>query len=284
MLIHVKADHLLFASRFRGAEAFHSFMERCMDPMVPASIHSVPQKYNLPNRMWNSAFLLLFEHLLSALRSPADTETFQSVPLIDATNQADSAIGNVVDHLTDFVYYAYTFYTQLLEQQSLSAFRGTWIEHLGDIARYRMAIAEVSGRLPPASGLPKVSAPGNSLRSLFESVEHDAEPRATLQDTADRDQIPQKQLVSRKDRKKGFPGMPVKLGEDLELADTPGNSIGAAALDDWELVEHEIWRTVSQDWYFLGLSETPGTGRLHHHLALLAEDDELRALYHYSKG
>lgn len=246
-----------------------------MDPMIPASIHSIPQKYNLPSRMWKSAFLLLLNRLRHAL--PDGTERSDNTP---------EHVGNVLDHLTDFVYYAYTFYTQLLEQQSLSAFRGTWIEQLGDIARFRMAVSELP--IQPQSNTYAINSLPTSPKSLkplldgFEGEEASLPPPQPEFDKSP-GAVPRKQLVSRKDRKKGFPGIPAKLAEDMEVADTPGNSIGAAALDDWELVEHETWKNVAQDWYFLGLSETPGTGRLHHHLAAIAHDDDLRALYHYSK-
>ncbi|GAA5857330.1 hypothetical protein JCM9279_000299, partial [Rhodotorula babjevae] len=61
-------------------------------------------------------------------------------------------------------------------------------------------------------------------------------------------------------------------------------SIGQAALNDWDLEEHETWREMARDWYGQGLAENPGTGRLQHHLALLSKGDELRALYHYAKS
>ncbi|KAH8917929.1 hypothetical protein BT69DRAFT_1226204 [Atractiella rhizophila] len=63
-----------------------------------------------------------------------------------------------------------------------------------------------------------------------------------------------------------------------------GASIGEAALNDWDLEEQETWRTTARYWFGLGLKEMPGTGRLHHHLALLCKGDELKALYHYSRS
>lgn len=253
-----------------------------MDPMIPPSLHSIPQKYNLPARMWKSAFLLLFERLRHALPLGKNDSTKSEGHNADTEDSA-----SVFDHLVDFVYYAYTFYTQLLEQQSLCGFRGTWIEQLGDIARFRMDVAELSGHIPANTYSNRASSISSSisLRALLEDLDHDeaALPPPANDDNRDHSATPKKQLISRKDRKKGFPGMPVKIAEDMEVADAPGNSIGAAALDDWEVVEHETWRMVAQEWYFIGLSETPGTGRLHHHLALMAQNDELRALYHYSK-
>lgn len=254
-----------------------------MDPMVPASIHSIPQKYNLPGRMWKSAFFLLLERLQSALSQHTSEDTSSVEILHSGTDGGLATCSDLLDHVVDFVHYAYAFYTQLLEQQSLQVFRGTWIEHLGDVARYRMSVAEIASKMPPTIGKAKTSTNASSLGSLLEGDEHNAILNGEVKREVEYEQTPKKQLITRKDRKKGFPGLPAKLPEDLELADTPGNSIGAAALDDWELIEQDIWRTVAQEWYFLGLSETPGTGRLHHHLATIAQDDELRALYHYAK-
>ena len=48
----------------------------------------------------------------------------------------------------------------------------------------------------------------------------------------------------------------------------------------------ERWRNIAWDWYAAGLSEQPGTGKLHHHLGLLSrevEAEELRGIYHFVK-
>jgi hypothetical protein len=50
-------------------------------------------------------------------------------------------------HLQDLIYYAYTFYTGLLEEQTLRTFRTGWIEVIGGLAHYRLA-------LPPPPSLP----------------------------------------------------------------------------------------------------------------------------------
>jgi protein SMG6 len=255
-------------------------MERCLDPMLPASIHTIPQKYNLPNRLWKIAFQLLFERFRAALAvKPTEPTASSKLSAGVASDLSNSAL----DHLIDFSYYAYTFYTQLLEQQSLTTYRATWIEQLGDIALYRMEAAKLAGSLASSNSLMSPVSPtaGTSLKDLLDRVDgqelshHDG-------NGADKQEAVKKQLVSRKDRKKGFPGM-AKLGDELEVADPPGNSIGIAALDDWELAEVDIWQTVARDWYFLGLNETPGTGRLHYHLASISEGDELRTLFHLTK-
>jgi protein SMG6 len=49
-------------------------------------------------------------------------------------------------HLQDFIYYAYTFYTGLLEEQTLRIFRSGSPEALGDLVRYHMAVAAMVTR------------------------------------------------------------------------------------------------------------------------------------------
>ena len=46
-----------------------------------------------------------------------------------------------MEHLQDFIYYAYIFYTGLLEEPTLVSFKSGWLEALGDLAWYRMAVA-----------------------------------------------------------------------------------------------------------------------------------------------
>lgn len=71
------------------------------------------------------------------------------------------------------------------------------------------------------------------------------------------------------------------------IDDSPAPSVGvkaAAALGDMD--ERETWRSTARDWYATGLKDTPGLGRLQHHLGTLCRDvkgDEMRAFYHFSK-
>lgn len=139
-----------------------------------------------------------------------------------------------LDLLTDLVYDAYKFYTDLLEDQALSNFRTAWIEALGDLARYRMAIA---------------SHVGESSTSAARRAES-----PTMEDL----------------------GPPVNSGA----------SIGAEVAQSWDVEDKETWRTTARDWYSMGITEKPGEGRLHHHLALLCRDSkgsEPRALHHFAK-
>lgn len=50
--------------------------------------------------------------------------------------------------------------------------------------------------------------------------------------------------------------------------------------------EKERWRCISKEWYAQGIADTPGAGKLHHHLGFLSrevESEELRAVYHFVK-
>jgi len=182
------------------------------DPLIPSTYQQLTVKYNIPSRLWQTGFHLILERLRHAWMS--------SQPA-------------ALDLLTDLVYYAYKFYTDLLEDAALLNFRTAWIEALGDLARYRMAIAShVVDTVKPSSS------------PLLARIDDDDEP------------IPS------------------------------GASIGAEVAEAWDVEDKETWRTTARDWYTMGITEKPGEGRLHHHLALLCRDvrgDEGRALHHFSK-
>jgi protein SMG6 len=52
-----------------------------------------------------------------------------------------SASPIALEHCSDFIYFAYGFYSCLYEEQLLNSFKSYWLEALGDLARYRMALA-----------------------------------------------------------------------------------------------------------------------------------------------
>ena len=67
------------------------------------------------------------------------------------------------------VYYAYTFYTGLLEEQTLRQFRAGWLEALGDLARYCMAVAAmVTGA--------RVPGPEELTTAALSAVQSDSPP------------------------------------------------------------------------------------------------------------
>ncbi|KAK0627061.1 hypothetical protein B0T14DRAFT_407543, partial [Immersiella caudata] len=56
------------------------------------------------------------------------------------------------------------------------------------------------------------------------------------------------------------------------------------AIEDQNPREREVWRAVSCGWYSKASDNAPGTGRLYHHLAILARPNALQQLFYYSKS
>ena len=223
------------------AEISHNLLEISLSPSVPASLRNIPTKYNIIVRLWTYGFHKLLESLRRA--------SFTS-PL-------------ALEHLQDFIYYAYTFYTGLLEEPTLNPFKSGWLEALGDLARYRIAVAAmVNGGIGGQGGLTTQAVSEASMSN--EDNGKSAEKKSSTDS--------------------------VRSSSDLPAAridDSPSPSIGIAAarLLDVE-PEKERWRNIARDWYGAGLAEQPGTGKLHHHLGLLSrevEGEELRGIYHFVK-
>ena len=220
-------------------------------PSVPASLRQIPTKYNIIVRLWTFAFHRLLESLRRA--------SFSS-PV-------------ALEHLQDFSYYAYTFYTGLLEDETLSSFRNGWLEALGDLARYRMAVAAmITGGVGSGTSvkLTEKAILDAAISRGPESTQPNSPPPPTTAAAA-ANAAASTDIDMRKAR----------------IDDSPSPSVGAAAarLLDVE-PEKELWRSVAREWYAAGLAEQPGTGKLHHHLGLLSrevEGEELRAVYHFVK-
>lgn len=97
----------------------HDFFLASQHPSSSPALKRLAAKYAMPARMWRHgihSFLELLRHRLP-----------------------DS-----LDHMLSFVYLAYSMMALLME--SVPSFEDTWIECLGDLARYRMAIEEVDMR------------------------------------------------------------------------------------------------------------------------------------------
>lgn len=56
------------------------------------------------------------------------------------------------------------------------------------------------------------------------------------------------------------------------------------AIEDEDITIREIWTRVSQRWYTLVTDNVPRTGRLYHHLAILARPNAVEQLYFYAKS
>ena len=97
----------------------HDFFLASQHPSSSPALRRLATKYAMPARMWRHgihSFLELLRHRLP-----------------------DS-----LEHMLSFVYLAYSMMALLME--SVPSFEETWIECLGDLARYRMAIEEADLR------------------------------------------------------------------------------------------------------------------------------------------
>ncbi|KAI0172886.1 hypothetical protein GGR52DRAFT_580520 [Hypoxylon sp. FL1284] len=56
------------------------------------------------------------------------------------------------------------------------------------------------------------------------------------------------------------------------------------AIEDEDVRDREVWTSVSRHWYSKASDKAPTTGRLYHHLAILARPNPLQQLYYYTKS
>lgn len=203
---------------------------------MPESLRNIPTKYNIIIRLWTFAFHKLLESLRRA--------SFTSLVALE--------------HLQGFIYYAYTFYTGLLVQETSKDFKSGWLEAVGDLARYMMAVATmVTGNT------------SNGVALTTEIVDQAAAASGSSVDVT----VSGSASGSDSDR-------PIT---QVNGSRSPSVGVAAAKLMDTE-PEKERWRRIAREWYGLGLTEMPATGKLHHHLGLLSrevEGEELRGIYHF---
>ncbi|ELR07169.1 hypothetical protein VC83_04915 [Pseudogymnoascus destructans] len=93
----------------------HDFFLASQHPSATPAVRRLPLKYAMPARLWRHAIHSFLELLRNRL--PAS-----------------------LDYMLAFIYLAYSMMTLLLE--TVPAFEDTWIECLGDLGRYRMAIED----------------------------------------------------------------------------------------------------------------------------------------------
>ncbi|KAJ4150503.1 hypothetical protein LMH87_011251 [Akanthomyces muscarius] len=93
----------------------HDFFLACQHPSANAALRRLPARYNMPARMWRYGIQSFLELLRKRL--------------------PDSR-----EHMLTFICIAYSTMTLLYE--TVPGFVGTWIECLGDLSRYRMAIED----------------------------------------------------------------------------------------------------------------------------------------------
>ncbi|QSL67078.1 hypothetical protein MERGE_001465 [Pneumocystis wakefieldiae] len=113
-------DHEKFRklSELHGALLFLyiNFLLLTQHPSASLSIMKIPIKYTIPARLWRNSIYTYLEILRSQLPY-------------------------TIEHLISYILFSYSQITVLLE--TVSAFENEWIECLGDLARYRMAIEEI---------------------------------------------------------------------------------------------------------------------------------------------
>ncbi|KAI2615038.1 hypothetical protein GGR54DRAFT_318147 [Hypoxylon sp. NC1633] len=56
------------------------------------------------------------------------------------------------------------------------------------------------------------------------------------------------------------------------------------AIEDDDIRDREVWTSVSRHWYSKASDKAPTTGRLYHHLAILARPNPLQQTFYYSKS
>jgi hypothetical protein len=56
------------------------------------------------------------------------------------------------------------------------------------------------------------------------------------------------------------------------------------AIEDDDIRDREVWTEVSKHWYSKASEKSPTTGRLYHHLAILARPNALQQLYYYTRS
>lgn len=173
-----------------------------------------------------------------------------------------------------------------MDEQNLSQFRSNWVECLGDIARYRIAVTTLIENQAPS--VPKTLPLNSITRAALSSNQ-----LPTGVNTPEASALSDKHIFSAG----GSPtpaarvddSPPPSVGEMPHQPEfVPSVGIVAARMMELE-PEKERWRQISKEWYAKGLAFQPGSGKLHHHLGVLSRDrecgekEELRAVYHFVK-
>ncbi|KAJ3487599.1 hypothetical protein NLI96_g3415 [Meripilus lineatus] len=188
-----------------------------------------------------------------------------------------------LEYLQEFIYYAYAFYCALLEKHNLSAFRTQWIEALGDLACYRMAVSAMVEASALASGMLTSSAITRAALAPIHLTPGVSTPVGNGSGMSDK---PASLTPARINNSSPPSQAPPNRGHHQHMV--PSVGIAVAQLMVLE-PEKERRRQIAREWYAKGLATMPGNGKLHHHLGLLGRDkdggeEELRGVYHFVKS
>ncbi|KAJ2982586.1 hypothetical protein NQ176_g1283 [Zarea fungicola] len=113
--LNIEQYHKLIGLHRTLLNEHHDFFLASQHPSANAALLALPQKYNMPARMWRHGIQSFLEFLRKRL--------------------PDSR-----EYMLTFIYVAYSAMTLLYE--TVPGFIATWIECLGDLGRYRMAIED----------------------------------------------------------------------------------------------------------------------------------------------
>ncbi|EMD38637.1 hypothetical protein CERSUDRAFT_64887 [Gelatoporia subvermispora B] len=253
-------------------DAMHQMLQLTFGPYVAGSLRDIPRKYHLITRLWLHGFHRLLESLRRAAMPPTNS-------------------GVALEYLQDFMIYTYTFYGALLEEERLDTFRGDWLEALGDVSRYFMAVTVItdSARLSPRAVT--VAAPKPIALVAHQLAAASGTPRPStpnVSSMADMQDTPSSNPAVRTHFARIDDSPPSSGAQRPVPGAAPSVGIVAARMMELE-PDKERWRSVAKGWFARGLARAPGAGKLHHHLGLLSRDkdggeEDLRAVYHFIKG
>lgn len=260
-------------------EANYHLLDIATRPNIPASVQSIPDRYNIPLRLWSIGFHRLIATLRRA--SAAAEASLTSTP---------SSENAPLEILTSYIFYAYKFYTQLYEEENLKGYKAKWIEALGDLASYswRLMLRNSTSRGDESSsaGTLREVTSLNIAASQAQTLPNSLRPLPLAS-------APATSMIPQDSSSTSSPSTDRVMHEDFDevVADTPSHphqqtfaprilspvpSIGPHAarqiLPAGEADEREIWRSTAKEWYAEGLKDTPGAGRLQHHLGTLERD------------
>jgi len=69
-----------------------------------------------------------------------DLLTMSSAPIVENLWRSSSTSMMALEYIQEFIYHGYTFYTVLLQRNTFKEYCASWLEVLGDLARYRIII------------------------------------------------------------------------------------------------------------------------------------------------
>lgn len=175
-----------------------------------------------------------------------------------------------------------------MEEHNLSPFRSGWLEALGDLARYRMAVSALVEGTTHATGTLTLSA----IRKAAAS--NGVHPQTAKLGVPNTSATSDRQAGQSSNQASPTPAARID-DDDVSPPSSHGEfgqnipSVGIIAARMMELEpEKEQWRLIARQWFARGLAKIPGAGKLHHHLGLLSREkdgseEELRGMYHFIK-